>query len=466
MIFHPSLKQITGYLDSNLSDTVRKKVQGHVEHCEKCNKNIQLLRTSEQLLEVPKVKFDSITKNVMEKIQDRKWNTSREFVGEIKSVIGKTVIQSGTKGENLEVFPGCALRKGTTLLTDGESKALVEWRDGSQICINEKTELDFQTSLYPLTLRLGEIFSMIKPQEERFEIQTPSAVLSVIGTDFDTEVNKEKQTSLKVLKGKVGFKNKAGEVLVKKNQQVEASEYTKPEVTKIKETQTIKQWTTSINPNRTKGEIMKKVFIALAVIIVLIGGYWIYQNSQVSPVASTPAPVPTEISGTGKWLVSKEPKMVDMGELKLIGMETTTTFKNELKDGTTLWGDFMKRGNEINGKTGNIGIYDVHEYYSDYTNFNEETPFAIIASLEVNNVDSVPPGMVSKTLPAARYAVFTHKGTLTTFQDSYLYIYRDWFPKSGYKVNKSEYFEYFNPQRFKGMTDLNSEVDIYIPVEQ
>ncbi len=468
MMFHPSIKKISGFLDGVISESILKNVQRHTEHCEKCKKEIQFLQVTKKLVQAPGEKIDSIEKNIMERIQDRKWNITSTVVGEVKAVIGTVIIRTGTKGDDLEAFPGCALRKGDTLLTSGGSKALVEWKDGSQIYINQDTELDFQTSAYPLTLRLGEIFSMMKPQKERFEIQTPSAVLSVIGTNFDTEVNKEKQTSLRVLKGKVAFKNKTGEVVVKKNQQVEATEYTKPEITKIKETQTqtIKQWTQSINPNGTKGEIMKKVIIAISVIIVLIAGYWVYQNSQVTPESTTTVSPSTNLSGTGQWLKSKEPQLVDIGELKLIGMETTTTFKTVVNDGFKLFGDFKKHLNEVTGKVVNNAVYGIHEHeFVEDTNFNKNTPFTYLVSMEVNNVASVPQGMVSKTLPAAKYAVFTHKGPVTAFLDSYLYIYRNWFPNSGYKVKKLEYFEYYD-QRYKGPTNANSEIDIYIPVEQ
>jgi hypothetical protein len=294
MIFHPSINKISGYVDGVISESIRKNVQSHTEQCEKCKKEIQFLQVTEKLVEAPGEKTDSIEKKVMRIIQDRKRNISNPIVGEVKSVIGTVIIRTGTRGDDLEAFPGCALRKGDTLLTVGESKALVEWMDGSQIYINKETELNFHTSSYPLTLRLGEIFSMMQPQEEQFEIQTPSAVLSVIGTNFDTEVNKEKQTILRVLKGKVAFKNKRGGVLVKKNQQVEASEYTKPNVTQIKETQTIKQWITSVNPNIKLGGFMKKVVVTILVLIAMSIGFYLEHlraesnsNSQLISDSST-----------------------------------------------------------------------------------------------------------------------------------------------------------------------------------
>ena len=206
MIFHPSLKHLSSYLDGELSEAVRKKVHKHIEHCEKCTKNIQFFQATEQFMQMPKVNFESITQSVMNNIQDRNWKPSKDIVGEVKSVIGKVTTHSGSQEEDIEIFPGYALHKGQTLKTIGNSKALLEWNDGSQLYINKETELDIHISSYPLTLRIGEIFAMMNPQKEVFKIKTPSAVLSVIGTDFDTEVNKENQTTLRVFKRKSSFK--------------------------------------------------------------------------------------------------------------------------------------------------------------------------------------------------------------------------------------------------------------------
>ena len=213
-------------------------------------------------------------------------------MGEIKSVIGTVLIKSGTYGDTIEAFSGCGLCKGDTLQTIEDSKALVEWNDGSQLYINKETELDFHISSYPLTLRIGEIFSMMNLQKAVFKIKTPSVVLSVIGTDFDTEVNKDEQTTLRVLKGKVALKNKVGEVMVKKNQQVNTMEHTQPVVTPIQQKQNVGSWINPIKPLQNKtGAIMKKLVIGILVIVIGITGYWGYQTfftSETKP--SLPAP--------------------------------------------------------------------------------------------------------------------------------------------------------------------------------
>jgi AraC family transcriptional regulator len=42
--------------------------------------------------------------------------------------------------------------------------------------------------------------------------------------------------------------------------------------------------------------------------------------------------------------------------------------------------------------------------------------------------------MVVRQIPELRYAVFAHKGPLTTLHSTYHQIYQVWLPKSGYQV--------------------------------
>ncbi len=326
MMFHPSLKKISVYLDHQLTPTGQDSVRKHLDGCEKCRKKVEILELSGSFLRVPEKMKAADSPIFLDGIKTEKMDTQGEIVGEINSVVGTVIIRTGTKGDELEAFPGCALRKGDTLLTVGESKALVLWKDGSQIYINKNTELDFQTSAYPLTLRLGEIFSMMNPQRERFEIQTPSAVLSVIGTDFDTEVNKEKQTILKVLKGKVAFKNKTGEVVVKKNKQTGAAEYTKPAVMPIQHKQKVGNWIDPMKPIQNKtGAIMKKLVILILVIAIGVGGYFTYQYFTGTERKMTAPPVKAPELPATTESVSKEPlnfrRKWNVGEKRVLRIE-------------------------------------------------------------------------------------------------------------------------------------------------
>ena len=72
--------------------------------------------------------------------------------------------------------------------------------------------------LYQLFLGVGKAISKIKQstgKETRFEIQTPSAVAAVRGTDFRAGVNPDATTRLEVLAGIVGAKAAKQEVKVK-----------------------------------------------------------------------------------------------------------------------------------------------------------------------------------------------------------------------------------------------------------
>ncbi len=199
---------------------------------------------------------------------------------------------------------------------------------------------------------------------------------------------------------------------------------------------------------------MKKLGIITVVLVLMIGGYWVYQNYYAAPGFMSP---------TGKWLVAQEPQWVDQGDLPVIGMQLQTTRKNCIMEINNAFGELMKRADEIQGRIDNKVLFGVYDYM-DRTGFNENTPFTYMICMGVNNTDSVPQGMTGKTIPAVKYAVFTHKGPYSNIGNSYSYIYQVWLPKSGKKVKQAESFESYD-DRFKKPNDPDSQVDIYIPVE-
>jgi len=246
--------------------------------------------------------------------------------GETKKIIGQVMVYRNGDNKGVEAFPGMALLKGDTLRAIGNSLALVELADGSTLYLNKETEIHFPSARYSLSLQVGELFAMMKPQKKAFEILTPSAVLAVIGTDFDAKVTEKKRTILQVLKGKVSFKNESGSTIVKKKRQVEATKDAKPITKKIKDTRTIYNWTTPMKPKKTeRGWIMDKLYLVIPAILavgILIGGYFVYQeyfayelpsdyktsetmNSSVSPgEASSISPSETSTKPNSLELIS------------------------------------------------------------------------------------------------------------------------------------------------------------------
>ncbi len=94
----------------------------------------------------------------------------------------------------------------------------------------------------------------------------------------------------------------------------------------------------------------------------------------------------------------------------------------------------------------------------------ERQTFVYMSGLPVSKVESMPDGMISCEIPARKYAVFTHKGSLDTLPHTVNYIWGTWVPKNieAYQHKDAIDFELYD-DRFDPKT-LSGEFDIYIPV--
>jgi len=91
--------------------------------------------------------------------------------------------------------------------------------------------------------------------------------------------------------------------------------------------------------------------------------------------------------------------------------------------------------------------------------------FVYIAGLPVTELGALPEGMVSCTIPKAKYAVFTHKSHLDNLPNTINYIWGTWIPKNieKYHHTSGPDFELYD-SRFNPATETG-EFDIYVPVE-
>ena len=155
-----------------------------------------------------------------------------------------------------------------------------------------------------------------------------------------------------------------------------------------------------------------------------------------------------------------EPKIISRDEFNVVGMEIITTLKENQQQQTIpqLWGRFIPRCKEI--KDGN----NPHVAYGLCFGTEPDKEFSYVAGVEVSSLDDVPEGMVSRTIPASKYAVFTHKGPFKNLGETYTYIYGTWIPKSGHQLYQPFDFEYYD-ERSTYPDGPNTEVDIYIPIK-
>lgn len=110
----------------------------------------------------------------------------------------------------------------------------------------------------------------------------------------------------------------------------------------------------------------------------------------------------------------------------------------------------LKIPNKINGDI--LALYT--DYEGDYTQ-----PYSWILGCEVSTLDEVPLGLVGKTIPASKYAVFTTEGE---FPKGLVMVWKDiWqsnLPRS-YTADFEVYSQDFDPRQ-------NPEVKVYIAVEE
>lgn len=152
-----------------------------------------------------------------------------------------------------------------------------------------------------------------------------------------------------------------------------------------------------------------------------------------------------------------EPKFVNRPAFSVVGMRYFG--KNQNQEISHLWEQANPRFGEIRN------LAPKAEAYGICMNVPGAQPgeFEYVAGLEVTKVDDMPEGMVAREVPASKYAMFTHVGSLAELKATYDYIYQTWLPQSGYELTGGADFELYN-EDFKDFAP-DSRFYIYVPIK-
>ena len=167
-----------------------------------------------------------------------------------------------------------------------------------------------------------------------------------------------------------------------------------------------------------------------------------------------------------------EPKIIERGATMLAGMvfygdpfAGSEGWSQENEIGR-LWGRFNRfwdaRRNEIPHVVDeNVG-YELHVEPVEYA---ETRNFYVMVGVEIADLEDLPLELSVKVLPAGSYAVFTLRGPeiASNWPDA---IYKGWLPESGYEEARKFTVERYDGERFKGIDDPESELDIWVPVRK
>lgn len=160
--------------------------------------------------------------------------------------------------------------------------------------------------------------------------------------------------------------------------------------------------------------------------------------------------------------ITIKPVIKVISEVKVIGIKGNTTLKDNVLP--ELWTSLNKNVSKIINKTDPLKAYGICENNKPFNEFGENIEFSEIVGLEVTSFDYIPEGMIVKVIPQGKYAVFTHKGALVRLRETYEYIWGTWIPSSKVELDMRDDFELYD-DRFKGIDNPLSEIDIYIPIK-
>lgn len=162
-----------------------------------------------------------------------------------------------------------------------------------------------------------------------------------------------------------------------------------------------------------------------------------------------------------------QPQFIDSPEKAVVGIgapfiSVLSPDRNNMVVIPKIWCEYIPRKNEILHRLGPIEL-GICTRLPDESKRTHPGECLYIAGTEVTKLESVPAGMMSLTIPAGRYAVFTHVGLLDGLEQTMKYIYGTWLPASGCKLRPAPDIETYD-HRFNPHSD-KSEMGIWIPVE-
>jgi AraC family transcriptional regulator len=164
-----------------------------------------------------------------------------------------------------------------------------------------------------------------------------------------------------------------------------------------------------------------------------------------------------------------KPRVTEKRQINLVGMDFFgDPFEEEggWSEGNAigkLWERFNRHYERKKDRIKHLSSESSYEIWIDFEGEEESKSKYIFVGVEVERIEDVPLEFVAKTLPETRYAVFTLKWDEMK-SDWSSKGFEQWIPDAGLEPSFNFLIEYYDVDRFKGMDDPESELDIYVPV--
>ena len=158
-------------------------------------------------------------------------------------------------------------------------------------------------------------------------------------------------------------------------------------------------------------------------------------------------------------------KIKDMDDIRVVGIKRKIVTRESKQQIAALWDDFLshKNKNENLRTAQTVGICFPEPKYLEQQPEPDDTWFYMAAVIMKDDVD-IPDGLIEHTIPASKYAIFTHKGSFEKLHETYKFISVDWIQQVDYEFYLHEEIEWYD-ERFKPENPENSEYDILVPIK-
>jgi hypothetical protein len=167
-------------------------------------------------------------------------------VGTLTVKIGRVEIQRSGQTQYAPAEKGGLLYEGDKIKTGELARAAILLDDGSLIRLNANSELVLKdkkpgSQKSRLQLMLGHLWAKVTKQENSLEIETPTAVAAIKGTQLELIFGADGKTTLIVWDGMVNLSNVLGQMLVRAGQQGTANKSAAPVVIPV-DLKSLNQW--------------------------------------------------------------------------------------------------------------------------------------------------------------------------------------------------------------------------------
>lgn len=185
-----------------------------------------------------------------------------------------------------------------------------------------------------------------------------------------------------------------------------------------------------------------------------------YRNNRLNVFMGNKKEIDTDFLKHIAKNITIEPKIKYIEDIYVRGIEGRVKVDNIY----SLWKKFAKIIEKIPNKHHSKRTFGICNQLDDMHKVNYDMDLLEIVGVEVIDNEKLADNTVLITIPAGKYAVFTHSGSIDNIIKTYEYIWGTWLVLTKEKLDNRLHFEFYD-ERFLGKDNKDSKMDIYIPIK-